>query len=159
VRSRRTPSSNFVFRLGGGTEDNDLHVRRVADAVDLGFADDDPCAHTPAIASVWEPYPDERAAIACGANVELVVIGVTQPPVSVRMTREQPLSRPERANDGPAMWAELGIELARDAFWAIDRSVAAAAEGGEVARAGRLEHLAHQFLAQFAELERLEAEG
>jgi hypothetical protein len=154
VRSRRTPSSNFVFTLGGGTEDNDLHVRRVADAVDLGFAPDDPCAHTPAISSVWEPDPDERAAIACGANVELVVIGVTQPPVSVRMTREQPLSRPARANEGLAMWVELSMDLARDVSRALRTEMAE--DTMSDARFERLQNLAKLFEAQIAELERQE---
>jgi hypothetical protein len=78
VKPRRTPTSNFVFRLEGGTEDNDLWVRRdVEDGI-------------PTINSVWVPSDEERAAIAAGANLELTVWGQGTPPVALRTTDEQP---------------------------------------------------------------------
>lgn len=78
MKPRRTPSSNTVFSLPGGTEDNDLWVRR------------DVLAGEPVICSVWVPTDEERAAIAGGANIELIVWGEGTPPVALRTTPEQP---------------------------------------------------------------------
>lgn len=71
MRPRRTPASNQVFRLLGGTEDNDLWVQRV---VQDG---------QPIIRSVWELDDDERAAIAKGAHIRLHVFGDGTPPVAL----------------------------------------------------------------------------
>lgn len=81
VRARRTVLSNFVFRLAGGTEDNDLWVERKTD--DGG---------NPVISSTWVPTDDERRQIANGANIELVVWGQGHPPVMVRTT-DMPLGK------------------------------------------------------------------
>lgn len=35
--------------------------------------------------SEWEPTPEERAAIAAGANVRLTVWGITHPPVALEV--------------------------------------------------------------------------
>lgn len=80
MKPRRTPSSNAVFRLEGGNEDNDLWVRR-------GIEDGE---HT--ISSVWEISEDERRAIAEGSNIELCVWGDATPPVSLGVT-DEPLGR------------------------------------------------------------------
>lgn len=76
MKPRRTPSSNKVFRLVGGTEDNDLWVR-------FGVEDGEPT-----ITSTWQLTDDERAEIAAGANIELTVWGVGTPPVAMRTTTE-----------------------------------------------------------------------
>jgi hypothetical protein len=81
MKPRRTHSSNQVFRLEGGTEDNDLWVRR-----DIEDGE-------PTITSVWEPTAEERAAIAAGANIELTVWGMGTPPVALRPT-DEPLGKP-----------------------------------------------------------------
>lgn len=100
MRPRRTPSSNHVFRLAGGTEDNDLPVRLE------GMTGDDA-----RVVAVFEPEPGERAAIASGANVELTLWGRGVPPMALGVTREQPMSRPQRADPAaahePRLWAEL----------------------------------------------------
>lgn len=75
MKPRRTHLSDRVFRLPGGNEDNDLWTTTYG-----------PEAGGPAIGSTWELDDDERAAIAAGANVELVVFGYAQPPVNVRVT-------------------------------------------------------------------------
>lgn len=75
MRPRRTHESNMVFRLPGGTEDNDLFAR----------ADTDDGGH-PVLCSVWEPTPEERAAIAAGHNVQLIVWGDATPPVALATT-------------------------------------------------------------------------
>lgn len=121
MNPRRVPSSNHVVGLPGGTEDNDLHVRTGVSWPNL--AADDPCAGQPYTAAVFEPDPVERAAIATGANVELVILGTRVPPLILGVTREQPLSRPQRVNDGPALWAEFPRELVLDLlamFQALD---------------------------------------
>lgn len=79
MKPRRTPTSNRVFRLPGGTEDNDLWVREDQDEVGA-----------PLICSVWVPTDEERRAIARGDNIELAVWGTGTPPVSLAVTTEQP---------------------------------------------------------------------
>lgn len=76
MKPRRTVSSNHVFRLEGGNEDNDLWVT----AID---GDDQT---PPVICSTWELTAEEREKIAAGENVELVVFGTAQPPVQMRIT-------------------------------------------------------------------------
>lgn len=110
MRPRRTPSSNFVYRLPGGTEDNDLHCRR---GECLGG--------TPYVASVWDLEPAERAAIGAGANVELTVLGGGHPPVILGVTREQPTSRPTTGvgGDHARVWVELESAHAVEVLIAI----------------------------------------
>jgi hypothetical protein len=74
LKPRRTHFSNKVFRLVGGTEDNDLWVEKTT-------SDDGPC-----IRSVWEPTDDERRRIAAGENIYLVVWGDGTPPVALGVT-------------------------------------------------------------------------
>lgn len=76
MRPRRTPSSTTVFRLVGGTEDNDLWTR--IEEVD----------GIPVIVSVWELTPEERQHIAAGANLQLEIHGAEQPPVAMQTTFE-----------------------------------------------------------------------
>jgi hypothetical protein len=83
VKPRRTHESNGVFRLEGGTEDNDLWVTRNVTTRD-----------EPVICSVWEPTEDERRRLAEGANVELVVWGTATPPVAMHLT-SVPLGAPK----------------------------------------------------------------
>jgi hypothetical protein len=90
VKPRRTHSSDQVFRLAGGTEDNDLWVT-------LYPADED---SGPAIGSTWEPTDEERAAIAAGANIELVIWGTAQPPVALRLSPYE-RGRPPAEEGGP----------------------------------------------------------
>jgi hypothetical protein len=60
-----------VFRLEGGTEENDLWVRR-GEQYGMRFVE-----------SVWELDEEERAAIAAGGTVELRVYSEFTPPVSL----------------------------------------------------------------------------
>lgn len=96
MRARRTETSHHPIRLPGGNEDNDLWVRRELDGRGSAL-----------MASVWEPSGSERAEIATGANVELVVWGTVHPPVMVRTTLEQAKSNPQRLDAGPRIWVEL----------------------------------------------------
>lgn len=74
MKPHRTAYSNKRFSLPGGTEANDLWVQV---AVEDG---------QPVLISVWEPTPEERRAIADGANLELTVWGTGTPPVALRTT-------------------------------------------------------------------------
>lgn len=85
MRPRRTHSSNKVFRLGAGNEDNDLWVQ-------LGEIDGEVV-----IASTWEPSEDERREIAEGANVQLIVWGAGHPPVAIATTGEALGKAPDAA--------------------------------------------------------------
>jgi hypothetical protein len=63
MRGRRTHLSNKVYSLPGGTEDNDLWIY-------------DDGEH---LRSCWVPSDEERAAIAAGENIELIVWGRGHP--------------------------------------------------------------------------------
>lgn len=78
MKPRRTHSSNRVYELEGGTEDNSLWVHV------------DPVQAT--VSSVWELTADERALIAAGGQVQLTVWG-GQPPVAMRVV-DVPLGKP-----------------------------------------------------------------
>lgn len=77
MRPRRTPYSNQVFRLAGGTEDNDLWVERTTSAGE------------PIIRSVWELDADERRKVAEGHNIYLIVWGNGTPPVALGVTDDE----------------------------------------------------------------------
>lgn len=81
MKPRRTALSTTVFHLPGGTEDNDLWATEYEGE-----------AGGRAIGSTWELTPEERVQVAEGANIELVVFGGGQPPVTLRVT-EIPLGR------------------------------------------------------------------
>lgn len=87
MRGRRTHFSNCVYRLPGGTEDNDLWVHR--DQHEDG---------TPLLRSTWELSDEDRAIIAAGGQVELVIWGDQQPPVCM-MAVDYPLGAPPRPLD------------------------------------------------------------
>lgn len=78
MRARRTVLTDKVYRLPGGTEDNDLWVYEI----------DEPDEPAKIICSVWVPTTEERLAIAQGQNIRLCVWG-GQPPVAIDLTDEQ----------------------------------------------------------------------
>lgn len=84
LNPRRFHSANKVWRLEGGTEDNDLWAlnHEVNDQV-MGVM--------PAVTSVFVPTDEQRQQIADGANIALTVIG-GQPPVMMRLT-DEPLGK------------------------------------------------------------------
>lgn len=79
MKPRRFPAANKVFRLDGGTEDNDLWVEQ-------GEFNDG----TQFVRSVWTLTSAERYRIADGQNITLTVIGPGTPPVMIAVTPEQP---------------------------------------------------------------------
>ncbi len=81
IHPRRFHSANTVWRLEGGTEDNDLWALNH----DTGFGT--------GVTSVFVPTDEQREAIANGENIALTVIG-GQPPVLLRLTNE-PLGKKE----------------------------------------------------------------
>lgn len=72
VRQKKTPTTNHVFELPGGNEDNSLFVEVHLDD-----------QQRPVITSVWELNDRERAQIAEGATIELHVWGKGTPPVAL----------------------------------------------------------------------------
>lgn len=73
MRPRRTHSSNRVFTLPGGTEDNDLWIEQTPPP-------------DPVMVSVWEPTAEERALIAVGQNIEVAIHGNMHPPLQLGVT-------------------------------------------------------------------------
>jgi hypothetical protein len=82
MRPRRTVNTDCVYGLPGGTEDNDLWTYRIS------------TNEGPGVASVWVPTDEERAAIAAGENIRLIVFGTMLPPVALDLTDEA-LGKPE----------------------------------------------------------------
>lgn len=164
MRPRKTPTSNKVFELAGGNEDNYLHVK-----VGIGHPRVLDSDGMPTIEAVFEPSPEERAAIATGANVSLVVMGTGVPPMSMTTTREQPVGKPNRAldTDAPAAWLELPVDVVDDVLAAITEWNRAAFEGRSLSDVGvavrarhyRLATMADQLGALKPELARLVAEA
>lgn len=76
MRPRRVPGYHGVFLLPGGTEDNDLFVKRSRDADGAPWSE-----------SVWELTEEERLGIANGGTIELRVYGSGHPPVSMCVGR------------------------------------------------------------------------
>lgn len=74
LRPRRTHLSNRVYRLPGGTEDNDLWTR-VTETED----------GSPVICSTFVLTDEQRKRVAAGENVELIIWGNAQPPVALRL--------------------------------------------------------------------------
>lgn len=105
MRARRTARSNTVCQLQGGTEDNDLWVEALSDEGG-GIV----------LSSTWVPTEEERAAIAAGENLELLVWGRSHPPVCVRTTDVELKGTdrdPGRAIDQPIVQAEIAEVLNR----------------------------------------------
>ena len=73
MNPRRVPTSNAVFSLPGGNEDNDLWAELRQDE-GSGW---------PVIISVWELSRAARAAIAAGGTIELMVWAREQVPVAL----------------------------------------------------------------------------
>src|SRR4051794_35539029 len=78
VKPIRTIDTNRIFKLVGGTDDNDLPVFQAEDE-----------DGTPVLISTWELTDEERIALVAGGHVELLVWGIGTPPVALRV-REMP---------------------------------------------------------------------
>lgn len=77
MRPRRIRGiAETVFRLAGGTEDNDLFVHL-----------EEPCEELPtgAVRSYWQPDDEELRVLRDGGYLELAVLGVPPPPVAMRV--------------------------------------------------------------------------
>ena len=79
MKPRRFHGANKVFSLPGGNEDNDLWVRQMTVL-------DETIGEQPCIVSVYVPTDAERQRIADGANVEVTIVGIEQPPIIVATT-------------------------------------------------------------------------
>lgn len=82
LKPRRTHRSTKVWRLPGGTEDNDLWVEeRVAEG------------DVPVQASTFVPTEKQRSRIAAGENIEVLIWGSGQPPIAVVLS-DIPIGKP-----------------------------------------------------------------
>jgi hypothetical protein len=73
----RTEHTENIIRLPGGTEENDLPFYEMeVDGI-------------PVVCSVWELSAEERAAIAKGENVRLIIWGRKIPPVAIDLSDEE----------------------------------------------------------------------
>lgn len=77
MKPRRTPHSNRVYRLEGGTEDNDLWLEETVDEEGARC-----------MRSVWELTDEERKKVAEGQNVYLVCWSA-QVPVAMGITDDK----------------------------------------------------------------------
>lgn len=77
MRPVRTAFTNAVFKLPGGTEENDLPAERTQ------TEDGDNV-----IATTWELNDIEAAKVARGARIELVIWGTRHPAVALRVEEE-----------------------------------------------------------------------
>lgn len=111
MRAIATP--NTPDTIGGGkTGAAALPARLVGHAGSAGIvAPGHPAYHSPCIVSVWEPDASERAGLATGAMLELIVYGQHHPPVNVGVTRDA-ISTGVVA--GPSAWLEIDEPAARD---------------------------------------------
>lgn len=172
MRAIRTPSTTGTFELVGGGPERGLPFRHgpsagAARIVEAG----DPCYHMPFVATVWEPTHEERAHLAIGRNVELVLLTAGPvPPLSVAVTDELPVDA-EAANaiplDHPAIWAAMELDLCEDLVTVVellDRQAGQARDRGDEldaqtsAALDRLVPFADRLKVYAAEL-RAEAEG
>jgi hypothetical protein len=84
VKPRRTHNSTHVFRLEGGTEDNDLWAYYAPDEEGLAV-----------MATVWVPTQEERERIFTGENVRLLLWARQPYPMAMDITDEPLGKRPE----------------------------------------------------------------
>lgn len=73
----RTAFTNMVFKLQGGSDDNDLPVEKNHDADEKDI-----------LISTWYVSPQESQQIANGRRIELIVWGEEHPPVTLRLEEE-----------------------------------------------------------------------
>lgn len=89
MKPTTSPYTNSVFKLPGGTEENDLPAERTTDEAGRRL-----------IISTWQPDDAERAAIMAGSPIELIVWGDAQPPVAVAVADAIPPSTADDVIDG-----------------------------------------------------------
>ena len=87
MRPIRTPDTDLVFKLRGGTEENDLPAERVETPEGPGAA---------AVVTVWDLDSEERAAVAAGAMIRLTIFDGLIPPVALGV-EDRPASASAKA--------------------------------------------------------------
>jgi len=74
VKPVRTAFTNVLFKLEGGSEENDLPAEKTHDADEKDV-----------LVTTWEVSPQEATQIAKGKRIELIVWGEEHPPVALRV--------------------------------------------------------------------------
>jgi hypothetical protein len=70
----RTAFTNMLFKLEGGTDENDLPCEKTHDGDEKDV-----------LVTTWEVTPQEAQEIVKGKRIELVVWGEEHPPVALRI--------------------------------------------------------------------------
>jgi hypothetical protein len=142
MRAIRTPSTNGTLELAGAGPEHDLPIKRgYAAGPDGLVAPGDPAYHLPYVATVWEPSHEERAHLAIGRNLQLLIITpASVPPLAMGVTDETPVddeaAHAQPPIDTPAVWMALDAIVVRDVITliaALEDRAAAALEEPDVA--------------------------
>lgn len=137
MRAIRTRSSNGNLKLGETGPEHDLPIRRGPSAGPDGLVPaGDPCYHLPYISTVWQPTHEERAHLAIGRNIELVLItGASVPPLAIGVSDEEPIdtdaAHAQPPLEEPAIWMAMSVPLADDLVTVIELIQARAREARE----------------------------
>jgi hypothetical protein len=99
MESRKTNSCNFIWKLPGGDERNNLHGYHGAD--DRG---------NKVCVGVFIPTPEERAQIAAGGNIGVVIWGETVPPMGVIVDEGQEVEKEPVPTLASACMQKVGCE-------------------------------------------------
>lgn len=68
----RTPWTNSLYKLEGGTDENDLPIEKTHDADEH-----------PVLVSTWEVSPQEAQEIVKGKRIQVIIWGEEHPPIAV----------------------------------------------------------------------------
>lgn len=102
MRPVRTPESTVVFKLDGGTEENDLPAVVREDE-----------AGTPVVCTTWELDSDDLAAVLTTGRLELCVWGAGTPPVSLVAVGPEGARETHHEQGPPIAWAHLERAVTR----------------------------------------------
>ena len=70
----RTPWTNALYKLEGGSDENDLPLEKNHDADEHEI-----------LLSTWELTNEERKAVADGKRIEVIIWGEEHPPIALRV--------------------------------------------------------------------------
>jgi hypothetical protein len=159
MRAVEFPSANRVYHLKGGTEANDLHVQQGPHAGADGIVEaGDPTYHLAYTRTVWTPDELERAELATGRNIELVILGAGGvPPLMLGVTDDAPAGETQDELS-PGVWLVLRGALLDDVIHVLDRLKAHADESDVTVEAAprlaRLDELRANLTRHREELQR-----
>lgn len=78
MRPVRSAFTNAIFKLEGGTDENDLPIEKTHDADENEI-----------LVSTWEVTPQEAQQIVKGKRIELVIWGTEHPAVALKVEEDE----------------------------------------------------------------------